>query len=115
TAGQSPRPPPLATAGKARLNRPGGGTAAITGPLPAPPSDWALPTAELGEGARSYRYDPADAKRLLAAAGHPNGFPASVCFATYGSTQLVDTMQLLLKDLKAVGIGAALDQKEDGA
>jgi ABC-type transport system substrate-binding protein len=40
--------------------------------------------------------------------------PASVCFATYGSTQLVDTMQLLLKDLKSVGIGATLDQKEYG-
>ena len=62
-----------------------------------------------------YRHDPAEAKRLLAAAGHPNGFSASVCFSTYGSTSLVDTMQLLLKDLKAVGIDAKLDQKEYGA
>jgi peptide/nickel transport system substrate-binding protein len=57
----------------------------------------------------------AEAKRLLAAAGHPNGFPAGVCFATYGSTQLVDHMQLVLKQLKDVGIDAKLDQKEYGA
>ncbi len=58
---------------------------------------------------------PAEARRLLAAAGHPKGFPASVCFATYGSTQLVDQMQLVLKYLKDVGIDAKLDQKEYGA
>jgi hypothetical protein len=81
------------------------GIGAVNGPLPAALSDWALPIAELGEGAKYYRYDPPEAKRLLAAPGHPNGLPASVCFATYGSTMLVDTMQLLLKDLKAVGIG----------
>jgi peptide/nickel transport system substrate-binding protein len=91
------------------------GIGAVNGPLPAALSDWALPIAELGEGAKYYRHDPAEAKRLLAAAGHPNGLPASICFATYGSTMLVDTMQLLLKDLKAVGIGAVLDQKEYGA
>src|SRR5262245_22030391 len=91
------------------------GVGAINGPLPAALSEWALPIAELGEGAKYYRHDPAEAKRLLAAAGHPNGFSASVCFATYGSTVLVDTMQLVLKDLKAVGIDAKLDQKEYGA
>src|SRR6185436_7740588 len=37
------------------------------------------------------------------------------CFATYGSTQLVDHMQLVLKQLKDVGIDAKLDQKEYGA
>jgi peptide/nickel transport system substrate-binding protein len=91
------------------------GQGAINGPVPAALSEWALPIGELGEGAKYYRYDPAEAKRLLAAAGHPNGFSAGVCFSTYGSTQLVDQMQLLLKDLKAVGIDAKLDQKEYGA
>ena len=91
------------------------GQGAINGPIPAALSEWALPIGELGEGAKYYRHDPAEAKRLLAAAGHPNGFSAGVCFSTYGSTVLVDTMQLLLKDLKAVGIDAKLDQKEYGA
>jgi hypothetical protein len=38
-----------------------------------------------------------------------------VCFNSYGSTVLVDTVQLVLKHLKAVGIDARLDQKEYGA
>jgi len=38
-----------------------------------------------------------------------------VCFNSYGSTVLVDTMQLVLEQLKAVGIDARLDQKEYAA
>jgi peptide/nickel transport system substrate-binding protein len=91
------------------------GVGAVTGPVASALTDWALPIDQLGEGARYYRHDPAEAKKLLAAAGHPNGFPVSVCFATYGSTQLVDTMQLLMKQLKDVGIDVKLDQKEYGA
>ena len=84
---------------------------------PVPPGlrDWSLPVAQMGDGAKYYRYDPAEARRLLAAAGYPNGFQASLCFTTYGSTVLVDTMQLVLKYLKEVGIDAKLDQKEYGA
>ena len=91
------------------------GVGVVNGPIPAALTDWALPIDQLGEGARNYRHDPAEARRLLAAAGYPNGFPASVCFNSYGSTVLVDTMQLVLKHLKAVGIDAKLDQKEYGA
>ena len=83
--------------------------------FPAALKDWALPTNQLGDGARYFKHDPVEARRLLAAAGHPNGFPASVCFATYGSTTLVDLAQLVLKDLKSVGIDARLDTKEYGA
>ena len=83
--------------------------------FPAALKDWALPTNQLGDGARYFKHDPVEARRLLAAAGHPNGFPASVCFATYGSTILVDLAQLILKDLKNVGIDARLDTKEYGA
>ena len=43
------------------------------------------------------------------------GFPGTMCFTTYGSTVLVDSMQLVLKNLKDVGIDAKLDQKEYGA
>jgi peptide/nickel transport system substrate-binding protein len=38
-----------------------------------------------------------------------------MCFTTYGSTILVDSMQLVQKDLKAVGIDVKIDQKEYGA
>ena len=91
------------------------GVGVANAPVPAALTDWTLPIAQLGEGARYYKYNPAEAKRLLAAAGHPNGFPASICFSTYGSTQLVDTMQIVLKNLKDIGIDAKLDQKEYGA
>jgi ABC-type transport system substrate-binding protein len=84
-------------------------------PVPAALKEWSIPMDQLGEGAKYYKFDPAEAKRLLAAAGYPNGFPGSVCFTTYGSTVLVDAMQLVLKYLKDVGIDAQLDQKEYGA
>ena len=77
--------------------------------------EWALPIAQLGEGAKYYRHDPAEAKRLLAAAGYPNGFPGQRLLRHLRRTQLVDQMQLLLKHLKDVGIDAKLDQKEYGA
>jgi peptide/nickel transport system substrate-binding protein len=83
--------------------------------VPAALKDWALPVDQLGEGAKYYKHDPAEAKRLLAAAGYPNGFQGTVCFTTYGSTVLVDSMQIVLKNLKDVGINATLDQKEYGA
>jgi peptide/nickel transport system substrate-binding protein len=83
--------------------------------VPAGLKDWSIPMNQLGEGAKYFKRDLAEAKRLMAAAGHPNGFPASVCFTTYGSTALVDAMQLVLKQLKDIGIDAKLDQKEYGA
>jgi peptide/nickel transport system substrate-binding protein len=91
------------------------GVGVVNGPVAAALTDWALPIDRLGEGAKYYKFDRVEAKRLLAAAGYPNGFPASICFATYGSTQLVDQMELLLRQLKDVGIDARLDQKEYGA
>jgi peptide/nickel transport system substrate-binding protein len=83
--------------------------------VPAALKEWTLPIDQLGEGARYLRHDPAEARRLLAAAGQPNGFPGSVCFTTYGSTIVVDSMQLIVKYLKDVGIDAKIDQKEYGA
>jgi ABC-type transport system substrate-binding protein len=91
------------------------GAGVVNPPVPAALREWSLPVDQLGEGAKYYRHDPAEAKRLLAAAGYPNGFPGSLCFATYGSTLVVDSAQLVLKNLKDVGIDAKLDQKEYGA
>ena len=91
------------------------GVGVMNPPVPAGLREWSVPFDKLGEGAKYYKHDPAEAKRLLAAAGYPNGFPASMCFTTYGSTLLVDIMQMVTKDLKAVGIEAKIDQKEYGA
>jgi len=91
------------------------GVGVMNPPVPAGLREWSVPFDKLGEGAKYYKHDPAEAKRLLAAAGYPNGFPAPMCFTTYGSTLLVDIMQLVTRDLKAVGIDAKIDQKEYGA
>ena len=37
-------------------------------------AEWSLPVDQLGEGAKYYRYDPKEARRLLAEAGFPKGF-----------------------------------------
>jgi peptide/nickel transport system substrate-binding protein len=91
------------------------GVGAINPAVPAALKEWSIPLNQLGEGARYDKYDPAEAKRLLAAAGYPQGFQGTMCFTTYGSTVLVDAMQIVLKNLKDVGIDAKLDQKEYGA
>ena len=91
------------------------GIGAMNPAVPAALKEWSVPFEKLGEGAKYYKHDPAEAKKLLAAAGYPNGFPGTTCFTTYGSTVLVDSLQLVQKDLKAVGIDVKIDQKEYGA
>ena len=91
------------------------GVGTLNPAVPAALRDWSIPMDQLGEGLANYKYDPAAAKKLLAEAGVPNGFPATVEFTTYGSTVLVDMSQLVLKYLKDVGIDAKLVTKEYGA
>jgi len=83
--------------------------------VPVALKDWSLSIDQLGEGAKNFAYDPREAKRLLAAAGYPNGFPATICWTTYGTPVVVDHAQLVVKYLKDVGIDARLDTKEYGA
>jgi len=91
------------------------GVGVLNPAVPAAFKEWTLPVDRLGEGAQYYKFDPARAKKLLAEAGYPNGFPATISYATYGSTILVDTLQLLLKYLKDIGIDARANQQEYGA
>ena len=91
------------------------GVGVINPAVPAGLKDWSLPIAQLGEGARFFKRDVAEAKRLLAAAGYPTGFPASLCFNSYGSTVLTDIAQMIVTQLKDVGIDTKLDVKEYGA
>jgi len=84
-------------------------------PVPAALTEWSIPMDQLGDGARYYKHDLAAAKRLMAEAGHPNGFAATIDFTTYGSNVLVDQAQLVIKALKDIGIDAKLNTKEYGA
>ena len=83
--------------------------------MPAALHEWTLPIDQLGEGAKYYKHDPAEAKRLLAAAGYPNGFPRVSASRRTARRSLVDDAQLVVKNLKDVGIDAEIDQKEYGA
>jgi peptide/nickel transport system substrate-binding protein len=91
------------------------GAAAMNPPVPAALKDWSVPFGQLGEGAQYYKHDPVRAKKLLAEAGHPNGFQATMDFTTYGSQILIDITQLILRHLKDVGIDVKLNTKEYGA
>jgi len=91
------------------------GGASINPPVPAALRDWSVPMDQLGEGGRWYKYDLAQAKKLMAEAGFPSGFAATMEFTTYGSQILIDMTQLVLKGLKDIGIDAKLNTKEYGA
>ncbi len=91
------------------------GMGAMNPPVAAALREWSVPWDQLGEGAQYYRHDPAAARKLLAEAGYPKGFSATMDFTTYGSTLLVDMCQLVMKHLKDVGIDVKLNTKEYGA
>jgi peptide/nickel transport system substrate-binding protein len=91
------------------------GVGVVNPSVPAGLKEWSIPLDHLGEGARYLRYDPGAAKKLLAESGYPKGFSATVDFATYGSTVLVDQVQLVIKYLKDVGIDARINTLEYGA
>jgi peptide/nickel transport system substrate-binding protein len=91
------------------------GAGVLNPPVPSALKEWSAPMDQLGEGAQYYKFDLARARKLLAEAGYPNGFQANIEWATYGSQIVIDTAQLVLKQLKDLGIDAKLSQKEYGA
>jgi peptide/nickel transport system substrate-binding protein len=87
-------------------------------PSPAVPrglAAWSLPVDQLGEGATYYRYDPQEARRRLAEAGHPKGLKTTLTTTGGYGRDLIDAAQMVQRDLKAVGIEAELKIQEYGA
>ena len=85
--------------------------------VPAAFADWSIPIDQLGpEGRRLYEFNTAEAKRLLAEAGHSNGFKVAVeAPATVYGPDFDDFVQITLKNWKAAGIDGELKLKEYGA
>ena len=89
------------------------GDAALYGPFP-----WALAGytkrtdysyANLGP---NYQYNPKDAKRLLAAAGYPNGFDVELEWAEFQGYTFGDFAQLVARFYNDVGVRVKLKQLE---
>jgi peptide/nickel transport system substrate-binding protein len=85
--------------------------------VPAAAADWSIPIDQLGpEGRKLYEHSTAEAKRLLAEAGHPNGFKTQVDVPGTGyGPDFMDSVQITIKNWKAAGIDAELKLKEYGA
>ena len=78
-------------------------------------TQWSLPIDQLGEGARYYQYDPKEARRLLAEAGLAKGLKTSLATTNGYGPDLLDVVQLVQRNLKDVGIEAAMKVQEYGA
>jgi len=91
------------------------GAAVLNPPVPTALREWSVPMDQLGEGAQYYKHDLAAARKLMAEAGLASGFSATMEYATYGSQIVMDTVQLVMKDLKDIGIDIKLVTKEYGA
>ena len=69
----------------------------------------------MGPNAKYYKYDPAEVKKLLAAAGYPDGLKVEL-ISTPGYGQVwVQTVEVALQDLKMAGIEATLKMQEYAA
>jgi len=85
--------------------------------IPAALKDWSVPIKDLPpEGQKLYEpLDPAGARQLLTAAGHPSGIKIPVeTTAGYGP-EWMDAVQVTLKNWKAAGIEAELKVQDYGA
>lgn len=84
--------------------------------IPAAYKEWSIPIAELPpDGRQLYTQDVPEARRLLAQAGYPTGFKTALETTASFGPDWMDGVQVLLKQLKAVGIDAELKLKEFGA
>ncbi len=84
------------------------------GPVPASMPEWKLPAKDLGEGAKYLEHDPALAKKLLAEAGHPNGFKVKCTnWPGYGP-EYVEELELLAFNLKQIGVELQIVNEEYG-
>jgi peptide/nickel transport system substrate-binding protein len=78
-------------------------------------AEWSLAIDQLGEGAKYYRYDPKEARRLLAEAGYSKGLKTQLSTTSGYGRDLLDAVQLVQRYLKEVGVEVELKIQEYGA
>jgi peptide/nickel transport system substrate-binding protein len=78
-------------------------------------AEWSLPIEQLGEGAKYYRYDPQESRRLLTEAGYAKGFKTTLNATGGYGRDMLDAVQLVQRYLKEVGIEVELKIQEYGA
>ncbi|HEX8966244.1 MAG TPA: ABC transporter substrate-binding protein, partial [Chloroflexota bacterium] len=77
-------------------------------------SEWWLDpqSAEQGAGAKFFKYDPASARQLLAAAGYPDGLQVTLVSTPGYGDVFVQGVELVQQDLKSAGIDATIQMQE---
>jgi peptide/nickel transport system substrate-binding protein len=77
-------------------------------------SEWWLDprSPEQGDTAKNFKYDPAAAKQLLAAAGYPDGLQVKMLSTPGYGNVWVQGVELVQADLKAGGVDANLEMHE---
>jgi peptide/nickel transport system substrate-binding protein len=85
--------------------------------VPAAFGEWSIPIDQLNpEGRKLYEFSTAEAKKLLAEAGHPNGFKVTVeAPSVVFGPDFDDVVAITVKNWKAAGIDVDLKLKEYGA
>ncbi|PYM18734.1 MAG: hypothetical protein DMD81_05255 [Candidatus Rokuibacteriota bacterium] len=84
--------------------------------IPAALREWTIPIDQLTpEGRRLYEVNPAEAKRLLAQAGHATGLKLPVEATLAWSPDYVDALEVTMRNWKSGGIDTELRGKEFGA
>jgi len=78
-------------------------------------TEWSPRIDQLGPGAKYYRHDPREARRLLAEAGFAGGLKTQLTATPGYGIDLVDAVQLAQRQLKESGIDAELKLQEYGA
>ena len=76
---------------------------------------WTMSKSEFGPAAKYFEYNIQEAKRLLAEAGHPNGFKTEMNFTAYYGMRYVEWMELLKDFESRIGINMEIKLKEYGA
>jgi peptide/nickel transport system substrate-binding protein len=82
--------------------------------VPADITPWSLDYKQQGDGAKYYNFDPAEAKKLLTAAGFPNGLDTTMIGYAY-SPAWVEQAEWLVDSFKKIGVNVKMQLMEYAA